>query len=221
MAKTRMVKTIVWEDEWFFELSTDAQRAYLYLITNKNTEISGIYRLPKLEMMMYLKIKETKKMDQILNELMPKIIYHDGWVIIPKYPEHQNVTNNVKVQTSIEKYLETVPDHILNIKSEIINHKSEAIDNLSIAYTKSDEKLSKTKENKASYGELGKVKLTQEEHAKLVEKLGKHVDNLIEELDTYIGSSGKRYSSHYATLLNWSRRKGIDSSNQKKSKYDI
>ena len=221
MAKTRMVKTIVWEDEWFFELSTDAQRAYLYLSTNKNTEISGIYRLPKLEMMMYLKIKETKKMDQILNELMPKIIYHDGWVIIPKYPEHQNVTNNVKVQTSIEKYLETVPDHILNIKSEIINHKSEAIDNLSIAYTKSDEKLSKTKENKASYGELGKVKLTQEEHAKLVEKLGKHVDNLIEELDTYIGSSGKRYSSHYATLLNWSRRKGIDSSNQKKSKYDI
>lgn len=215
MANTRMVKTVIWEDEWFFDLSIKAQRLYLYLLTNKNTEISGMYQLPVVEMGLYTKHKpdEIKK---LLKELEPKVSYIDGWVVIPNYESHQNVTNNAKVQRSIEKYKKNIPRHILNHKSEIINHKSEGIDTLSIGYQKDTKKARKTQQTKDSYGEFNKVLLTKDESAKLVDKLGKkNTDDLITELDAYIASKGKRYSSHYATLLTWARRKGLGVSDDK------
>jgi len=166
---------------------------------------------------MYMKQKEDA-VATLLKELQPKVAYADGWVIIPKYPEHQNVANNVKVQLSIEKFLETVPPHILKIKSEIINHKSETIDSLSIGYQEKPEKEEKTATNKVNYGEFQKVKLTSDEYEKLVEKLGTVTANeLITELDSYIASKGARYKSHYATILAWARRKGVDTS--KAGKY--
>jgi len=211
-----MVKTVIWEDEWFIELSDKAQRLYMYLITNKNTEISGMYRLPMVEMVMYLKYKEDL-VNKLFKELVPKVAYVDGWVIIPNYPEHQNVANNVKVQLSIEKYLKKVPPHILKIKSEIINHKSEAIDSLSIGYKEKPKKEEKTATNKVNYGEFQKVKLTSDEYEKLGDKLGTNREVMIEELDTGIESKGYKYKSHYATILSWARRKGVDTS--KAGKY--
>ena len=66
---------------------------------------------------------------------------------------------------------------------------------------------------------MGKVKLTETEHAKLVEKLGeKNTAILVTELDSYIASKGVRYSSHYATILNWARRRvmqHVEKSNSK------
>ena len=59
-----------------------------------------------------------------------------------------------------------------------------------------------------SYGEFGNVKMTTAEFEKLVQAEGADRANaLIEELSSYLASSGKRYKSHYATLLNWGRRK--------------
>lgn len=61
---------------------------------------------------------------------------------------------------------------------------------------------------KNSYGEFGNVKMTTAEFEKLVQAEGAERANaLIEELSSYLASSGKRYKSHYATLLNWGRRK--------------
>jgi hypothetical protein len=64
---------------------------------------------------------------------------------------------------------------------------------------------------KAAYGEFGNVMLTDDEFAKLLEKC-QDADSLITELDQYIESQGKtkKYKSHYATLLNWSRRKATE-----------
>lgn len=61
---------------------------------------------------------------------------------------------------------------------------------------------------KRPHGEFGNVMLTDDEFAKLCEKCP-YADSLITELDQYIESQGKtkKYKSHYATLLNWSRRK--------------
>lgn len=51
------------------------------------------------------------------------------------------------------------------------------------------------------------VLLTDEENAKLLDKLGKDkTDDYIERLNNYIGSTGKKYKSHYHTILSWSRK---------------
>ena len=48
------------------------------------------------------------------------------------------------------------------------------------------------------------VKLTCAEHEKLVSKLEeKTCQEYIERLNNYIGSKGKKYKSHYHTILNW------------------
>ena len=65
-----------------------------------------------------------------------------------------------------------------------------------------------TEPAKNTYGEFGNVKMTTAEFEKFVQAVGAERANaLIEELSSYLASSGKRYKSHYATLLNWGRRK--------------
>jgi hypothetical protein len=72
-------------------------------------------------------------------------------------------------------------------------------------------KPSRTTQPQNSYGEFGNVKMTTAEFEKLVQAEGADRANaLIEELSSYLASSGKRYKSHYATLLNWGRRKDKD-----------
>ena len=56
------------------------------------------------------------------------------------------------------------------------------------------------KATKKPYGELRKVLLTDEEHAKLSDAYGDRMAAAIEILDTYLASKGKRYASHYAVM---------------------
>jgi hypothetical protein len=51
------------------------------------------------------------------------------------------------------------------------------------------------------------VFLTKEEHQKLLVKFKqKGLDERIENLNNYIGSKGKKYASHYHTILAWDRK---------------
>lgn len=71
----------------------------------------------------------------------------------------------------------------------------------------SDAKKQKKKQTKHKYGEYNNVLLTDEELTKLKEKIPNWQD-FIERLSGYIASTGKRYKSHYVTMLNWYRRDG-------------
>ena len=71
----------------------------------------------------------------------------------------------------------------------------------------SDVKKQKKKQTKHKYGEYDNVLLTDEELVKLKEKIPNWQD-FIERLSGYIASTGKRYKSHYVTMLNWYRRDG-------------
>lgn len=54
---------------------------------------------------------------------------------------------------------------------------------------------------------LEHVLLTKEEHKTLIDKIGaKDLTEYLERLNNYVGSTGKRYKSHYFTILNWHRR---------------
>src|SRR3990167_9590389 len=78
-------------------------------------------------------------------------------------------------------------------------------------------------EEKDIYGEFKKVSLTQEEHNKLISKIGENNTKiLITELDGYIKSLGKKgenkYSSHYAVIQNWARRRVLEHQTKLKDK---
>ncbi len=67
---------------------------------------------------------------------------------------------------------------------------------------------------KKPYGEGGFCLLTDEEYQKLTDKFGAAgAAERCDKLSTYVGSKGKRYKSHYLTILNWENRdaKGVTS----------
>lgn len=59
---------------------------------------------------------------------------------------------------------------------------------------------------KEKFGEFENVLLSADELQKLKFKFGDETENYIERLSSYIASSGKRYKSHYATILSWSQK---------------
>lgn len=62
----------------------------------------------------------------------------------------------------------------------------------------------------SKYGVLKNVSLSNEEYTKLKERYGaSQTNHLIEELSTYIPNAKTKYKNHYATILNWAKRKGI------------
>ena len=74
---------------------------------------------------------------------------------------------------------------------------------------KRDRKETRPPQKKTLFLEF--VYLTEEEHQKLIEHLGdKDTHAYIERLNNYIGSKGKRYKSHYHTILNWSSKDAND-----------
>ncbi|MCR5034401.1 MAG: DUF6291 domain-containing protein [Clostridia bacterium] len=56
------------------------------------------------------------------------------------------------------------------------------------------------------YGEHNNVRLSDEEHAKLVERFPMDYNDRIEALSVYMKSTGKSYKSHYATICNWANK---------------
>ncbi len=67
------------------------------------------------------------------------------------------------------------------------------------------------------YGEFGNVKLSEEELEKLKERFPYDWRGKIDDLSSYMASKGKRYKSHYATILNWARKEGRDANGEKTS----
>ena len=59
---------------------------------------------------------------------------------------------------------------------------------------------------KEKFGEFENVLLSDDELQKLKSKLGAETESYIERLSSYIASSGKRYKSHYATILSWTQK---------------
>ena len=73
--------------------------------------------------------------------------------------------------------------------------------NVNILKTKNKKEIIKEK-----FGEFENVFLSSDEFQKLKSKLGTETESYIERLSSYIASSGKKYKSHYATILSWTQK---------------
>lgn len=70
-----------------------------------------------------------------------------------------------------------------------------------------EERKGKERIVKDRLGEFGNVALTQDEKTKLIQQIGiQGFEQYVANLDLYIAQKGKKYKSHYATILNWYRR---------------
>lgn len=111
---------------------------------------------------------------------------------------------------------ETLEKHLVDTKKndkECYKNEKNDKEDISICETEEEppkeepKKQKKPKPKKDKYGEFEKVSLTDDEFNKLINSLGQlRTKEMIARLDTYKASTGKRYSSDYATILNWQRK---------------
>ena len=106
---------------------------------------------------------------------------------------------------------------ICNISAPTLpsNHEPTPQPTCSHTYNKKNkEEIKKKREGntKTLYGDY--VLLTGKEYKTLKHTLGKNVtDGLIDDLNNYIGSTGRVYKSHYHTILRWAKKDGRTQTN--------
>lgn len=83
-----------------------------------------------------------------------------------------------------------------------------------------EEENIKKKINKKKF--LDFVLLSDDEYSKLLQQFGeKQTNELIDKLNNYIWSTGKRYKSHYFTILNWSKKEDIVATPECEDSVDV
>ena len=132
MAKFRTVNTRFWSDGYIEGLDPSEKLLYLYLLTNPNTDICGIYELSLRDMAFHTGFDKDMLM-KILGRFQydEKVYYFHGWIVIKNFIKNQIV--NPKVKLGIERSLKTVPAKVW-IEIVKIQTLKEVYDSLHIDY---------------------------------------------------------------------------------------
>lgn len=144
-------------------------------------ELSDRWKWSKSKVANFLHFLETLEMVRVKSDTKRTLI------TIVKYGDYQDAKDMKRTKSGHKADTERTQKGNLLYKDRVIDIKS------------------KREDNKTAYGEFGNVYLTSDEYTKLCEKIS-NIDSLIEKLSLYIESTGKKYKSHYATLLNWDRK---------------
>ena len=186
MAQKRMFNKVITNDDNFLEMPCSSQVLYFHL--SMNADDDGFVNNWKSIM----RITGTKEDD--LKVLIAKqyIIPFDSGVIVIRHWRLNNYLQKDRIIPT--QYQEELKQLQLN-NNNVYN-----------MYTKCIHSIDKNSIDKNSidiYGEFKNVKLTKEEHHKLEQA---NLLPYIEKLSSYMASKNKKYKSHYATILNWSRK---------------
>ena len=109
----RLISTKFWHDSYIAELDPTEKLLFLYLLTNPDTNIAGIYELnirrmafdTGIDKEMILKVLERFQKDG-------KVHYYSGYVIMINWLKHQN-TNSPKVMQGLNRILSELPQSLI------------------------------------------------------------------------------------------------------------
>lgn len=237
MAKQRYIKDSFWTDSYIESLSPDYKLVFLYLLTNPQMNVAGVYEI-RAKRIAFETGYDIEVIQNILNKFEEdgKIIYKNDWIVVVNFFKHLSLGS--KTAEGVNRIIDSSPQEIQDLFSvkTVTNTEDNSFDvyildtpyiphiypsETHVNSYKLKVKSSKLKVNKEKkhFGELENVKLTEDEYQKLVEKFGaKGTEEKILALGSYMASKGKKYKSHYATILSWSRNDKQLSGNT--SKYD-
>lgn len=172
--------------------------------------LATIFRRPLNTVRLALKTFENYGMIEIIDDV----------ITIPNWDKHQSLDSLEKKKEYDRQYqAEKRLQQKLMIEEK--NRTTSYDENTTVVSLDKDKEivkeLEKEKENilkeKKKYGELGNVLLTDEELQKLKEKFPNDYLSRIDNLSYYIAQKGKKYKSHYATILTWSRNENNNNNN--------
>ena len=209
MAKKRMFNVDIVGSDAFLDLPHTAQALYFQL--GMRADDDGFVGNPKT----IQRISGTKASDlELLVKKRFLLQFPSGVVVI----KHWKINNDIKK----DRYSPTVYTdefQMLSIKenkayternanvSTLDTEPGQNVSNLDTQYSIDKNRLDKNSigEKKHAHGFFANVLLTDDEMQKLSVEVPNYED-YIERLSRYIESSGKKYKSHYATILSWQKK---------------
>lgn len=154
-----MINTRFWNDGFISGLEPLEKLLFIYFLTNKHTNIGGIYELPSKVIAMETGI-DPSMLEKMLPRLETRIIYHDNWVILTRFPKHQNL-KSADVIKGILREFDLVPKHVreVAIKGGWGDGLGMVLDHLGIAPdTKPNLTILNTTRSQSSRGVISKKK---------------------------------------------------------------
>ena len=228
----RNVNTDVWSDDKFTDdFTAEDKYFWLFLLTTRYGNLSGCFKLTYNQIardMGYSKETAENLVYRFINYNLISYDKETKEIAIHNWYKF-NWSKSPKAAASIKKYLNDIKsDYLRNMVLEIhecyMNNDRVSIgyqypsNTNTISNTKSIPITKPKEEKKKTYGEFENVKLTDKEFKSLQERLPNTYKDYIERVSAYVAQSGKGYKSHYATILNWSRK---DNQEQPKPKNEI
>ena len=209
VAKKRMFNVDIVGSDAFLDLPHTAQALYFQL--GMRADDDGFVGNPKT----IQRISGTKASDlELLVKKRFLLQFPSGVVVI----KHWKINNDIKkdrysptVYTDEFQMLSTKENKAYTERnanvSTLDTEPEQNVSNLDTQYSIDKNRLDKNSigEEKHAHGFFANVLLTDGEIQKLSVEVPNYED-YIERLSRYIESSGKKYKSHYATILSWQKK---------------
>lgn len=111
MSKKRYIRDEMWNDDWFFDLSTEQKLVWIFLLTNERCNVAGVYKLNRQWAAGVVGV-EKNVFDATLDAFSDakKILLVDQWVIVINFVKHQ--ADNPSVKQGISRILKEVPQEV-------------------------------------------------------------------------------------------------------------
>ena len=112
----RQIHTQIWKDDWFMELEADEKLLFIYLFSNENTTLAGIYKL-NLKVAAFETGLPIERIKVIIESFARagKVVYASGIIWVVNLMRYNATSQSPKVKTAIDKALAMIPD--CNIKA--------------------------------------------------------------------------------------------------------
>jgi hypothetical protein len=134
VAKNRYINTAIWKDPWFADLPSTEQHLFMYLITNHQTNIAGVYEVSLREVAFDTGIDQEEVKRIFRDRFQPdgKAFYEVGWVVMKNWLRHQ--TFNPKTAAAVAKLFNSFPFWLQEAVSDRANKLFIDYDSLLIGY---------------------------------------------------------------------------------------
>jgi len=205
MAIFRKIHTSFWSDSFVSDLDKDKKLFYIYLLTNERTKQCGVYEITKKQIAYDLgySIDTVSKLIQYFIKTK-KIKYNEETkeLAIGNWLKYNNSTS-IKVQTCIN-------NEFLKVKDRVLIEYVKSID----THPQEEEEQEEEKEKEEQQEEIEiinkKIKIrefvyiTQTNLNKLYSEFLEHEVNwMLDKLNDYKASTGKKYKCDYSAINVW------------------
>jgi DnaD/phage-associated family protein len=109
MANYRQIHVSIWKDEWFLDLQPDEKLLFIYLFSNSETNMAGIYKIA-FPVICFETCLSGERVREILDKFQKdnKIMYQDGVMWVKKMRRYHQ-SKSPKVEVGILNDLENIP----------------------------------------------------------------------------------------------------------------